>query len=71
MFLLTFFIHDVRDVGVAGSNPVTPTTDFVDVFHSINPLGSTLNQPLRSSWGPVSRVSVRFGPHGRRSAGYP
>jgi hypothetical protein len=55
MFLLTFFIHDVRDVGVAGSNPVTPTTDFVDVFHSINPLGSTLNQPLGSYWGPVSR----------------
>jgi len=23
--------HDVRDVGVAGSNPVTPTTEIVSV----------------------------------------
>jgi hypothetical protein len=28
MFLLTFIIRFVRDVGVAGSNPVTPTIDF-------------------------------------------
>src|ERR1700730_17711664 len=27
LFLLHFVMRDVRDVGVAGSNPVTPTTD--------------------------------------------
>jgi|SRR5208282_6915006 len=32
MFLLSFEIHYVRDVGVAGSNPVTPTIDFIRVF---------------------------------------
>jgi hypothetical protein len=54
----------VRDVGVAGSNPVTPTIDFKDLFRSTIRLGSSLNPPwgpvgvqsqpsLKSSWGPV------------------
>jgi hypothetical protein len=30
MFLLSFITQYVRDVGVAGSNPVTPTIDFLE-----------------------------------------
>jgi prophage regulatory protein len=44
----------VRDVGVAGSNPVTPTIDFKDLFRSTIRLGSSLNPP----WG---SVGVQFG----------
>ena len=45
----------IRDVGVAGSNPVTPTTDFVIVFSSPSAYGSrspTLTVPKTV---PVSR----------------
>ena len=46
-------MHYVRDVGVAGSNPVTPTIEFVGVFRVTSPLGSRLNRPPGSKWGPV------------------
>ena len=36
----------VRDVGVAGSNPVTPTIDFISVFSSLSPLGVGLQSKL-------------------------
>ncbi len=35
MFLLSFEIHYVRDVGAAGSNPVTPTIDFREIIPEI------------------------------------
>jgi hypothetical protein len=54
MFLLSFNIHYVRDVGVAGSNPVTPTIDFIDIFIKLDLVGSRLDQALGSNWGPVS-----------------
>ena len=59
-----FWSFHVRDVGVAGSNPVTPTTDFLDVFSWINPRGSMLNQPLGSNWvqfqGPKNHARFRL-----------
>ena len=45
---------EVRDVGVAGSNPVTPTIDLINIFLESKLLGSRLNEPLGSNWGPLS-----------------
>ncbi len=46
MFLLFFKIHYVRDVGVAGSNPVTPTIDFIQYFRSWHLAGSSSGKRL-------------------------
>jgi hypothetical protein len=48
----------VRDVGVAGSNPVTPTIDFHSFFVSSYAVGSTLGQRLGSKWGPVLSTEI-------------
>src|SRR5229473_3247779 len=45
MFLLFFKIHYVRNVGVAGSNPVTPTIDFLMNFSSRRHLVSVSRAP--------------------------
>jgi hypothetical protein len=45
--------HNLRDVGVAGSNPVTPTIDFIRVFppkYSMGPSAESLWVP---DWVPV------------------
>src|SRR5438034_11333329 len=39
----------IRDVGVAGSNPVTPTIEILEYFSLIADLGSG----FRLCWGPV------------------
>ena len=40
-FLVQFSRRRIlRDVGVAGSNPVTPTSESIDVFVSFAPFGS-------------------------------
>ena len=68
----------VRDVGVAGSNPVTPTIDFLDISLKALSLGSMLRCRLGSSWGPVSsalsdpiRLSIAVTVEVRRGAGCP
>jgi hypothetical protein len=48
--LLFFIIHYVRDVGVAGSNPVTPTIDFNIFFPTDTLAGCEFQLPLGASW---------------------
>ena len=45
----------VRDVGVAGSNPVIPTNDFPKYFLIGCALGSRLIVRLGSNWGPLNQ----------------
>src|SRR6267142_2304925 len=50
----------VRDVGVAGSNPVTPTIDFIIVFHRCWPtvpgiLGSRFQKWFQFRRGKIAR----------------
>ena len=49
--ITTFRQHYVRDVGVAGSNPVTPTIDFPHFFSHRDALGASLKSMLGVSLG--------------------
>jgi hypothetical protein len=40
--------HNLRDVGVAGSNPVTPTIDFKAYFEGLESLGARVTGSLVS-----------------------
>jgi hypothetical protein len=51
----------IRDVGVAGSNPVTPTTDFKDFFGPCFHLGAGFETAWGRSWGRVcTLISLRL-----------
>ena len=50
MFLFYFIELCVRDVGVAGSNPVTPTIDSTGIFISYPTLGVSLKSALVQIW---------------------
>jgi hypothetical protein len=54
MFLLPFEIHYVRDVGVAGPNPVTPTIDFNRVYTPSLAYGSRCKRLTVPKTVPVS-----------------
>ena len=52
MFLLYFISYYVRDVGVAGSNPVTPTIDFINIsYHEC--VENRHLVPAKTFFGPV------------------
>jgi hypothetical protein len=46
-------LYYIRDVGVAGSNPVTPTIEFAEIFERRVESGSRLATGLGSNWGPA------------------
>ena len=50
--------HYVRDVGVAGSNPVTQTTDFIRVFSPLSTYGSRSSRPTAPKTVPLSAQKI-------------
>ena len=52
------FDRFLRDVGVAGSNPVTPTIDFTDYLTSSHSLGVSLKSALVQIWCKFRRIST-------------
>ena len=53
--------HNLRDVGVAGSNPVTPTIDFPSYFISDHVLGVSFTSALVQIWCEFRRISANCG----------
>ncbi len=55
-------LRSVRDVGVAGSNPVTPTIDFIHFFLTTDLKVSTLCSSLRASGVRASFTALNVAP---------
>jgi len=53
--------HNLRDVGVAGSNPVTPTIDCPSYFISDHVLGVSFTYTLVQIWCEFRRLSTNWG----------